>query len=98
MLNKQLENKSIPALELQAVSFGLEIFIDTHQELTAASSVVPIKITELKLYSESMVSLNLINKYFNRLDKMQKYSVFVKIRLENIRKQCETAPVIFSFI
>ena len=59
MVNKQLENKSIPVLELQAVSFGLEILIDTQQELTAASSVVPIKITELKLYSDSMVSFEL---------------------------------------
>ena len=73
MVNKQLENKSIPALELQAVSFGLEILIDTQQELTAASSVVPIKIAELKLHSDSMVSLNLINKYINRLDKVQKF-------------------------
>ena len=98
IVNKQLELKSIPALELQAVSFGLETLIDTQKELNAESSIVPINITELKLFCDSMVSLNWINKYVNRLDKTQKYSIFVQNRLEGIRRQCESVSVIFSFI
>ena len=45
-----------------------------------------------------MVSLNRINKYINRLDKMHKFLVFVQNRFESISKQCESLTVIFSFI
>ena len=81
IVNKQLESKSISALELQGVLFGLDILLNTYQELKSDISVVPINISELTLYSDSMVSLNWINKFVNKLDKCQKYSVLVKNRL-----------------
>ena len=98
IVNKQLETKSIPSLELQAVAFGVDSLMEIYQELTGDSSIIPIKIKELQLYSDSMVTLSWINKYVNSLEKMQKVSVFVKNRLEAISKQCSICPVKFHFI
>ena len=98
IINKQLESKSVPALELHAVSLGMETAIEIYLELTSLDSVVPVKINELHLLSDGMVALGSINKYVNKLDKMQKCSIFVKNRLESICKSCSIKPVTFQFI
>ena len=72
IVSKTLENKTIPALELFAVSVGVETLMDIYNELSGESSVVPIQIDELHLYSDSMVSLNWINRDVNKLEKTLK--------------------------
>ena len=98
IINKQLESKSVPALELHAVSLGMETAIEIYLESTSIDSVVPVKINELHLLSDSMATLGWINKYVNKLDKMQKCSIFVKNRSESICKPCSLKPVTFQFI
>ena len=98
IIGRQLESKSIPALELHAVSFGIDTLMDVYNELTSQDSVVPINIKELHLFSDSMVALNWINKHVNKLDKMQKCATFVLNRLESISRSCTVNPVTFHFI
>ena len=98
IINKQLETKTIPALELHALGHGVEILIDLYQELSGPKNVASLKIRELVLLSDSIVALNWINFYVNRLDKTQKSSVFVVIRLCNISRLCESHPIHFRFI
>ncbi|XP_064096673.1 uncharacterized protein LOC135208434 isoform X1 [Macrobrachium nipponense] len=98
LVNRQLENKSIPSLELQAVVLGTETLTDLCQEITGPQCPTPIKITELVLYTDSMVSLSWINGYVNTLDKMNKKSVFILNRLELLQRLCNKHPVKFSFI
>ena len=98
IVGRQLETKSVPALELQAVSLGVESLMEMQQQLDGQAAVVPIKIAELNLYADSMVALQWVNKYVNGLEKMQKTSIFVKNRLEIIQRQCSKFPVKFRFI
>ena len=86
LVNKQLECKSIPSLEFQAISLGTETLIDTYKELSGSGCIRPILIIDLVLYTDSLVSLSWLNAYHNKLDKMQKRSVFVMNRLEHINK------------
>ena len=85
-MNRQLSAKSIPSLEFQAISLGTEMLIDLYQELGGRSCVCPISIGELHLFTDSMVALAWINSYVNRLDKMNKRSVFILNRLKHITR------------
>ena len=98
IIGRQLETKSIPSLELCAISFGVEILMDVYNELHSESSAVPVDITNLQLYADSLVALSWINKYVNKLDKMQKCSVFVMNRLESISRMCSVNAVTFQFV
>ena len=98
IVGQQLNTKSGPALELHAVALGVQTVHDVYNELSGRSSVVPINVLELELYSDSLVSLSWINKCVNKLDKMQKCSVFVMNRLNSIIKLCNVYPVKFHFI
>lgn len=98
IVNKQLSSKSIPTLELQAITLGVEVLIDLYQEMSGSSCINPIKITDLLLFSDSMVSLAWINSYSGELGKMNKHSVFVRNRMESISRLCQIHPVTFKFI
>ena len=98
IVNKQLESKTIPSLELQALVLGTECVVDIYKEISEFVSLCPIKINKLKVFSDSLVVINWLNSYVLKLDKMQKRSVFVLNRLENISKLCETRSVEFSFV
>ncbi len=98
-VNRQLESKSIPCLELHAVILGTEVLIDLYTELAGYNSIVPLNIIELKLYTDSMVSLNWINSFIIKLEKMQqKRTIFVMNRLSRLSRLCEIFPVHYSFV
>lgn len=98
MVNKQLETKSVPSLEFQAIALGVETLMDLYMELSGNTCVDPIKIVRLILFSDSMVSLNWISSYIIKLDKMQKRSAFILNRLNHIYKLCEKHPITFNYI
>lgn len=96
-VNSQLETKSIPTLELQAVTLGVELTIDLINELSGDRCLHPICIVEAKLYTDSLINLHWLNSYSHKHDKMQKMSVFVHNRLEYIVKKCTEFPITFGF-
>lgn len=98
IVNKQLETKSIPTLEFQAIALGVETLIDTYNQLSGPSCLEPLNISELYLYSDSMVALCWLNSYSHTMEKMNKKSVFIMNRLNHIAKLCETFPITFNFI
>ena len=98
IVGKQMETKTVPTLELSAIEMGAEWLKDTKKELAGSQCIVPIKITELKLFSDSLVALSWLNSYVTRLEKMNKVSTFVKNRLGRIAQLCEDCPMTFSFI
>ena len=97
IINKQLESKSIPSLELQAISLAVENVIDVKNELSGLSCVDPIHIKDCIVYSDSYVALAWLNSYAMKIDK-QKQSTFVANRLEYITKLCENEKVTFKFV
>ena len=98
IVNKQLENKSIPSLELNGIDLAAECLIDLYKELSGTLCMNPISIVGLEIYSDSLVALTWINSYTNKLSKMQKRSVFVMNRIHHINTLCEIHPIKFSFI
>lgn len=98
IVNTQLETKSIPSLEVQGLCLATECILDVYEDLAGNSCVQPIKINELEVYTDSLVSLSWLNASLNKLDKMQKRSVFVLNRINHIKKLCEKHPVKFSFV
>lgn len=98
IINSQLESKSIPALEIQGVSMGVECLIDIYKELSGPGCICPVKITSMHLYTDSMVALAWIRSYACTYDKMQKRSTFVMNRLNSISKLCQIFPIQFSFV
>ena len=97
LINKQLEDKSIPSLELLALNFATETVVDVFKELSSSVCVIPINIKEINVYSDSLVVLHWLNSYAIKLDKMSNKSVFVMNRLNQIVKLCQDFPVKFSF-
>lgn len=98
LVNKQLELKTIPTLELQAITLGVEMLMNIKTELSGSECMIPINITKLTLYSDSSISLHWLNSQAVTLDKMQKRSVFVRNRLDYIERQCENFPITFRFV
>ena len=98
IVNKQLENKSIPALELNGIALATEFILGLYKEFTGESNVNKIDIIELQIFSDSFVALTWLNNYVIKYDKMQKKSTFIMNRISNIVKLCETFPVKFAFL
>ena len=93
LVNRMLEDKTIPSLELQAVELGVETAITLYNELTGSNCILPIQITDIKVYTDSLVSMHWINSYANKIEKMNKVSVFVKNRLDKIVTHCDVHPI-----
>ena len=90
--------RTIPALELQAISFGVNLLHEQCDALSGPTVVEPTKVTQLYLYSDSMVCLHWMQSYSIYFDKLQKISIFVKNRLAEIDKQCNKKSVVFRHI
>lgn len=97
IVNTQLQTKTIPSLELQAVALGVQCVVDLRNELSGNKCMFPITILSCKLFTDSMITLHWLNSYNHNLDKMQKRSVFVLNRLEYVARQCEKVPITFCY-
>ena len=98
LVNKQLETKSIPTLELQAITLAVETVLDIKNELAGSDCINPISVDNISVYSDSFVALAWINSYSLKLEKQQKRNAFVLNRLEYITKLCEKEPITFRFV
>lgn len=97
LISRNLESKSIPSLEMQGIMLGVETLIDTHSELSGPVCVNPIKINKLKLFTDSLISINWIRAHSIKFEKLNKLSVFVVNRLNKIAKLCEKVSITFEF-
>ncbi|XP_068226421.1 uncharacterized protein [Palaemon carinicauda] len=96
-VNKQLESKSIPSLEFQAVSLGTQVLHDIRRELSGSNCVEPINIVGMDLYTDSLVCLHWLSAHVTNFDKLRNLSIFVKNRLDSICRMCEEFPIKFKF-
>ncbi|XP_068247851.1 uncharacterized protein [Palaemon carinicauda] len=71
IVNKALSAKGIPSLEFQSIVLGSEVLIDLYKDLVGPACVSPLDIVELKLYSDSLVSLAWINSHVHKLEKQR---------------------------
>ncbi|XP_068203538.1 uncharacterized protein [Palaemon carinicauda] len=98
LIGSKLHEKYIPSLKLQAICLGTEVLLDTYNELSGTQCLVPNKIVDLGLFSDSFVALSWLKSFSHRFDKMQKRSVSVMNKLNHIIKLCEGRSVGFSFV
>ena len=97
IINSKFENKKTPSLELQALVFGTETLLSIYSEFTNDTVILPLKITELVLHSDSQCCLSWLKSYHAKFAKSNKYSVFVRNRLEMISKLCDQKSVKYKF-
>lgn len=98
MINKQMENRSIPALELQAIHLATEMLSDTYEELCGLKVVRPVLIKEMHVFTDSMINIHWLNSYNYKMEKMEKHSIFVLNRLNSIVKLCNKLPISFHYV
>jgi len=98
IVNKQMEGKSIPSLEMQGIVLAVECLVDVRNELSGNHCIYPITIESMMVYSDSLVCLSWINAHTSKFDKLQKRTVFVQNRLLRIAKLCENFPITFTFV
>ena len=98
LINSKNDNRTIPALELQAIAMGSKLLTEVKDELTGDSCTVPIKVNNLLLCSDSLVALSWVSSWTQKLEKMNKHSVFVKNKLNEFEKYCSYFPISFKFI
>ena len=98
LVGETLDNKSIPALELNAVHLGGECALDTYKDLCGSNCLKPVKINKIFLYIDSLCALHLINSAICKFEKLNKLSVFVKNRLNSMQNLCEVFPVTLCFM
>ncbi|XP_068224890.1 uncharacterized protein [Palaemon carinicauda] len=72
LVSKQLESKSTPSLELQALALTVETVNDLKNELSGFGCIDPIEIVGCEVYSDSLVVLTWLQSYALKLDKLQK--------------------------
>jgi len=80
------------------VLFASETLIDLYNELCSDKTVSPIKITNMYVYTDSMVCLSWIRSYFVTHDKMQKRSVFIMNRLKSLSDISASHTITYRFI
>ena len=78
IIGKNLNDKSIPNLEFQALTFGTEVLADTRNELAGDACVAPLNISKCILYTDSLVCLGWVNSHAVKLEKSSKY-VFIRV-------------------
>jgi hypothetical protein len=98
LVNRQLKTKTIPTLELQAITLGVEMLCDFKEDLSGNKCLLPINIIECELFTDSSISLHWLNSQTSTLEKMQKLSVFVQNRLNYIEKRCREEPITFTSV
>ena len=98
IVTDKLAKKSIPALELQGILLGVQALTDLFSELAGPRCISPIKIRNLRLFSDSLVSLHRVESHSIKFDKLNKLPVFILNRLAEIQKLCEIHPISFEFI
>ena len=98
LIAKNLKEKSIASLELLAIEFGTKLLQKVYNDLAGSKTMFPINIQNLKLFSDSTISLDWIRSHAHTFDKMNRKPVFIMNRLNAITKECNKKPVEFNFI
>ena len=96
LINQQMKSKTIPVLELLALRFGLQTALDMKKELSNA--FIPLKVTKIKVYSDSMITLEWLSSKFYKTAKVEKRGSKVNNPLESIMKLCTNESVDFFHI
>ena len=94
VISTNLKNKTIPALEMNALALGTEHVLGVYSDLCGRHCLVPIKINEIFIFSDSLCCISWLQSAVNNLDKMSNVSVFVKNKIKFIQDNCRNHTII----
>ena len=95
-LNKGLSKKTMPVLELTALHYGVETAIDLHANLSNA--VRPIKIEEIRVFSDSLICLNWLKLKQANNEKIDRKNVYINNKIKAIFELCEKHSIKFDHV
>ena len=98
LVNTQLKTHSIPSLEFNAITLGVETLQEIYSEISGPQCINPINIKEINLFTDSLCSLHWLKAAAYGFEKMEKRSVFIMNRLRYIQRLCESFPITFLFV
>jgi len=96
VVTRQMLGKTVPVLELSAISFGISCTFDFYNELT--NSFRPIKFRDIHLYSDSSISLCWLSSKCLKLGKVERKGGQINNHLDRIMEYCDIHPVSFHHI
>ena len=85
-------------MEVQGLALATELILELYKDLSGPSCIKPIKILDIEIYSDSLVSLSWLNSYSTKLEKMAEEVCLCVNRINHIVKLCEMHPIRFSFV
>ena len=88
VIGKDLQTKSIPVLELVALSWAAELCIKFFKFFSTA--IIPIKISDILLFCDSSISLCWVKSKITRVGKIERKSVLVNNKLSKILEAAKT--------
>ena len=97
-ISKNLKNKSIPSLELQAMTLGAENMLNMYTDLAGENCINPITINDLYLFTDSVCCIHWLKSAVTNLDKLNKLTTFVRNRIHQIEELCNVHTISFKFI
>ena len=96
LVKRERLNKSIPELELLALSFGVELLHKTRAELSECH--IPVPIENMHLYSDSTIALQWLSGKSQLFTKVEKKGCLINNHLDKIVKSCANCPITFHHI
>lgn len=96
LVSKAMKTKTIPVLELLAIKFGVQLLLKMNSEMTDA--FCPVNITGMRLYSDSMISLQWISSKVKKLNKVEKKGNHINSTLDSIVKTIDNHSMEFCHI
>ena len=96
LLGKDLRNKSIPVLELIALTWGTEVVQRQYRLLTQA--LVPVSVDEVLAFTDSSIALSWVRSRVVDFGKIERKAVIVNNKVNKIISECEDSPVTFNHI
>ena len=96
MIDRNLRTKSIPVLELLALTWATEVSMSLYRFLV--KTICPIKINSIIIYCDSSISLCWIRSKISRTSKIERKAVLVNNKLNKIVEETKTHSVVFRHL
>lgn len=97
-ITKNLKSKSIPSFEVQNLALSVQTIIKIYQNLASPKNVYSIKISKIKINSDSWAALSWLNLFANKFVNSNKCPILFLNKIKQIERLCEVHPVQFLFI
>ena len=91
IVGKDLRNKSIPVLELVALTWAIELCMELYSFFV--NTLQPVKILDIIVFCDSSISLCWVKAKANKVGKVERKAVLVNNKLNKIMEVVKTHPV-----